>query len=188
MTWIIGQTYPVYTKYLLPRPKFWSDVPICTKWPQTDPEHLSVKSTLYTSTYPGGPNFGPFLCTSRHFWDTKSENGNSLYCLRLSLNILETKVPCIQYVLNPETKLWSLSIYNQAFSRYKVAENRKNRKCTEWPQTDLEKLTVKSTLKSLSSCDRGPILVHFALWAGVLKIVYIFKIFYNSLLTNTLNV
>ncbi len=44
----------------------------CTEWPQTELEHLTVKSTLYTlNTYPRGPNFDPFLSMTSHFWDTK---------------------------------------------------------------------------------------------------------------------
>ena len=54
---------------------------------QTDFEHLTVKSTLYTlKTYPRGPNLSPFCITTRGSQDTKIV---------------------------------------------------KNRKCTEWPQTNL---------------------------------------------------
>ncbi len=50
-------------------------------------------------------------------------------------------------------KFWFVSPYDQRFSRYKVA---KNQKCTEWPQTELEHLTVKSTLFTLNIYSRGP--------------------------------
>ena len=51
---------------------------------------------------------------------------------------------------------WSVSLYAHPFSRYKVDENRKYRKCTAWPQTDPEHLTVKSTTYTLSAYPRGP--------------------------------
>ncbi len=43
----------------------------------------------------------------------------------------------------PISKFGSASLYDQSFLRYKVAENRKNRKYIEWPQTAIEHLTVK---------------------------------------------
>ncbi len=48
--------------------------------------------------------------------------------------------------LPPLSKVWSVSLYDQLFSRYRVIENRK---CTEWPQSDHGPLTVKSTLYTL---------------------------------------
>ncbi len=42
-----------------------------TEWPQTELEHLTVKSTLHMlSTYPWGPNVGPFRSTISCFQDT----------------------------------------------------------------------------------------------------------------------
>ena len=44
----------------------------------------------------------------------------------------------------PESEIWSILLKNElSFSRYNVPENQK---CTEWPQTELETLTVKNTL------------------------------------------
>ncbi len=43
-------------------------------------------------------------------------------------------------------KFWSVSLYNQSFSRRKVGENQQ---CTEWPQNDMKYLTVKRTLYML---------------------------------------
>ncbi len=48
----------------------------------------------------------------------------------------------------------------------KVGENRK---CTEWPQTELEQLTVKSTLYTLLTPE-GQIMVRFALRLAVSEI------------------
>ena len=82
-----SQKYLAYStcKYLPPRSTFWfislydelfsryKDVEIWqnrkgTLWGRTDSEHLMVKSILHTlSTYPRGPNFGPFFSTTSHF-------------------------------------------------------------------------------------------------------------------------
>ncbi len=43
---------------------------------------------------------------------------------------------------------------------YKVGENRK---CTEWPETEIEYLTVKSTLYTPNITPEAKILVGFAL-------------------------
>ncbi len=49
--------------------KFWWK--FSSKWPKTDMEHLTVKSTLYArQTYPRGPNFCPFRPTTTSFRDT----------------------------------------------------------------------------------------------------------------------
>ncbi len=50
-------------------------------------------------------------------------------------------------------KLWSISLYDQPFSRYKVV---KNCKCTQWPEIQHEYWTVKSTLYILSIYPWGP--------------------------------
>ncbi len=43
-------------------------------------------------------------------------------------------------------------LYDQLFSRYMVAENRK---CAKWPQTELEHLRAKSTLYTLNTYLRS---------------------------------
>ena len=99
----------------------------CTEWPQTELEHLAVKSTLCTlNTYPWGPNFGPFCSTISCFRDT---------------------------------------------NMYKIGENRK---CTEWPQTELKHVRVKSTLYTLYIITpEAQILVRFALRPAVSKVSHI---------------
>ena len=54
---------------------------------------------------------------------------------------------------HPSPKFSSVSLYNQPFSRYKIVENRK---CTEWPQNELETWAVKSTLYALNTYPWGP--------------------------------
>ena len=53
-----------------------------------------------------------------------------------------------------------VSLWDQPFSRCKVVENPK---CTEWPQTDLEHLTVKSTLHILKTYFLGQMSSRLAL-------------------------
>ena len=50
-------------------------------------------------------------------------------------------------------KFWFILLYNYLFSRYKAAENQK---CTEWPQTELGHLTIKTTLYTLHTYPWGP--------------------------------
>ena len=55
--------------------------------------------------------------------------------------------------------LWSTSLYDQLFLRCKVAENWKSPKCTEWPQNDVEHLTVETHSKypaNLCTYPRSP--------------------------------
>ena len=59
-------------------------------------------------------------------------------------------------------KFSSVRLCNRPFSKYKVAENCKFRKCTESPQTDFEILTVKRTSYTLNATE-GQIWVRFAL-------------------------
>ena len=56
------------------------------------------------------------------------------------------KYPTSPKYLTPRPKFWSISLYDQLFSRYEVLENRK---FTEWSQTDLELLMVKNILYTL---------------------------------------
>ncbi len=72
----------------------------------------------------------------------------------------------IKYVsLRP--KCWSILLYDQRFSRYRVAENQK---CTEWPQIELDHLTDKSNLYALNTYPCGPNFVRFALRPAVFEI------------------
>ncbi len=76
------QKYPVYTKYLHQRPKFWS-VPLYNhaflKYKvvnnQNAPYDLKMNLNTYQSKVPcikpWVPSFGPFHSTTRNFWDTR---------------------------------------------------------------------------------------------------------------------
>ena len=78
----------------------------CTELPQTELEHLIVKSTLYTlNTYPWAPNFGPFRSTISRFqdatWTRSAKIGNAPNDPKLNLNTWQSKEPCIHQILTP---------------------------------------------------------------------------------------
>ena len=125
------------------------------------PNWTWVKSTLYTPyTYLRGPNFRPFRSMTSRFLDT---------C---------TRTPEIHGI----TPNWTWTLNSQKYSTYtkylplrpiffffffffgrfalRLAvsdiQGWRNRKWTEWPQTDLEDLTVKSTLYTLNTYPWGP--------------------------------
>ncbi len=59
-------------------------------------------------------------------------------------------------ILPMRNKLWSVSLYDYLFPGYNIYTVGENRKCTEWPQTELEDLTVKSNLCTLNTYPWGP--------------------------------
>ncbi len=82
-----------------------------------DLTHVTGKSTLRTlhiNTYPCVPFVCEFRCMKGHFRDTRL----SKIIRQLSNEPLYTKY------LPPRLKFWSLSIYDQAFSRHKVVHKR----------------------------------------------------------------
>ncbi len=103
-----------------------------------------------------GPNFHPFRSP------TSLENRPG--CRKSEMHWIASAwlwtLNCqnILYTLNYlrlRRKFSSVSLYNHSFWRFKVVENRK---CTEWPQTDLEhlkKLAVESILYTLNAYPRG---------------------------------
>ncbi len=122
-----------------------------------DLEYLTVKSTLYKlNTYLGIPYFYPILLYYDHpfsrYQDAESRKciewpqtdltvKSTLYALHTGYFLtvstplsLRRKFSSVCPASPPRDKFSSVSLYNQPFSRYKVVENRK---CTEWPQTDL---------------------------------------------------
>ncbi len=95
----------------------------CTKWPQTELEHLTVKSTLYTlNTYLWGPNFGPFRPTASRFRDTKlsksEKNRKSTEWLQNELEHLTAKITL--YTLNTYPRYLILV---RRFPRYRTFYN-----------------------------------------------------------------
>ncbi len=118
----------------------------CTEWPQNNLSHLTVNSNLYTlNTNPWGPNFTPFRSMTSRIWDT------SLLKIRNASNDLKhLTVKRALYTLNthPWGPNFTVSLYDQAFLRYKLAEEQK---CTEWLQNDLNHLTVKRTMYTLNT-------------------------------------
>ena len=99
------------------------------------------KNTLYTlKCYLRGPNFGQFRSTTSRFWDTMSTKiTDAPNDPNLTWTHNSQKYPVYTKYLPLRQKIWSLTLYDQPFPRYKDV---KNRKCTTWPQNELEHLTV----------------------------------------------
>ncbi len=55
--------------------------------------------------------------------------------------------------MSQSPKFHPIFLYDQPFSRYKVADNQK---CTEWPHNNLEHLIIKGTLYTINIYLRGP--------------------------------
>ncbi len=125
-----------------PRLKFWSvsrydqwflrykltENQKCTECFQTELEHLTVKSTLYAlNTYHRDPNFGPFCSTTSRSRDTIKAIKNWKCTERPQIKLEHLTVKGTLYILNTwhrGQKIWSVSPYDQQFSRYKVANKR----------------------------------------------------------------
>ncbi len=105
-----------------------------------------LKSTLFTvNTYPRSPIVVRFTLWTAIFKMQGCRNSEKLQMHHLTSDWLWTlsgqKYPVYGKYLCPRPKLWSLYLYGQPVRRNKVC--RKCEKCTEWPQTDLEQLTIK---------------------------------------------
>ncbi len=74
---------------------------------------------------------------------------------------------CKHLILTPKPQFSSVSLSRQLFSRYQIVENQK---CTEWLQTDLEHLPVKSTLYTLNTYPWAQIFIHFAVQPATFEI------------------
>ncbi len=115
-----------------------------------------IKTTLKPSKYPWGPDFGQFRSTTRCFRDKGFKKlGSAPNDHRLTLHIWNLKsVLCTLKYLSLRAKLCCFTWWPAVFKmQCKVVENQK---FDEGPQSDLEPLTVKSTLYTLSTCPRGP--------------------------------
>ncbi len=138
----------------------------CTKWPQTDLKHLTVKRTLRTlNTYPQEAHIfnqlfnlllnQPFL---RYM---VAENWKYAEWPQNNFEHLSVKITFYIRWMPPMPNFSAISFYKKATLFWdNVVEYQK---CTEWPQVDLEYLTVKSTLHTLNSYPRVPIFTCFSL-------------------------
>ncbi len=90
--WSIFSTTTCYRDIRLPENRK------CTEWPQTELEHLSIKST------PGDPNCGPFYSTISSFLVTSctksSKIGNAPNAPKLNLNAWQSIFKSTLYTLN----------------------------------------------------------------------------------------
>ena len=73
------------------------------------------------------------------------------------------KYPVYSGYCAPEVHFLSVSLYDHTFSGYKVIENWKS---TEWPQSDIEHLTVKRSLYTLNTYLWGSRFTPVSLYGG----------------------
>ncbi len=189
MIWTLqGQRHPIYVlqDIVLMGPKFksvslyeqpfWRYRPILTqedrmtpKWPWTL-KGQRYYYYLYVLLVPMIPNSSPFCSTTSRFgiaghFETSAQND-----LKMTLDT-RSKVAHICFTTVPESQIQFVSLYDQLFSRYKVVDNRKNRKCTEGPQTDFEQSNVHHIPhRHHVTNPEAQILVRFALRSAVFKI------------------
>ncbi len=94
----------------------------CTEWPQTELEHLTVKSSVYTlNTYPRGPNFAPFRSTIKIQGCRKSETHRMTPTWTWTLN--SQKYSVYTKYLPMRRKFCSVSLFDQRFQRYHTSYN-----------------------------------------------------------------
>ena len=94
------------------------------------------------------------------------------------------KYPAYTEYSHPRPKFHSVWLYDEPCLRYKVDENRK---CTQWPQNDLNHLSVKSTLSTLNTHPRAKISLFFTLWPAIFEIQGCRKSEMNPMTQNDLN-
>ncbi len=98
--------------------------------------YLKYVSLVYTS-----PNLAPFRYTASYFWDTDHFETNALNDPK---ELEPYKVKCTPYIalaVYMHPKFQFVSLYDQAFSRYRQFWD----KCKECPQNDLQAYKVKCT-------------------------------------------
>ncbi len=131
---------------------------ISTKWPWI----LQGQMHPYVDHCLQVPNFSPLYSTTSRFelyaiWDKCTNDSKWPWTLQDQRYTI--------YVL-----LLFLFAYYMYFD-IKVVENWKSRKCTEWPQTDVEHVTIKvPCVHCVSTYPRGRILVHFAITPAIFEI------------------
>ena len=114
---------------------------------------------------------------TNHFWIETNAPNNS----KMTLNTIRSKMSHMHVSLvSLSPKFQSISLYDQPFLR----QGATNSKCTEWPQTDLEHLTVKRILYTLNTTTQGP---NFGPFHSMTSHFQIYRTFYNSPLTSMLN-
>ena len=123
----------------------------CTEWPQTDLEHLTVKYPEYSKYLPLKNKLSIFwsICMTSHFQDTWSKMRK---CTEWPSSDEYLTVKRTHYTLRPEC-LGSISFYHQPVLRYKVDDQKTGNAPNDL--TDLEHLTVKNTLYTVSALQRG---------------------------------
>ena len=124
---------------------------------QNDPKHLTDKSyPVYTECSPPKPKISISFALRLAVFEVQDYQKLEMYWMTpewpSAFNCQKYPV-YIHLILTPRPKLHSFSLCYHPFSRNKIVENRK---CTEWPQNDLNHLTVTSALYTLNTYPGGP--------------------------------
>ncbi len=127
---------------------FLSYRPFWDKWtelPSDDLEHYKVKGTPYVTNVLESLISPHFFLYDQPFWDTKlSIIGNAPNALKpWTLNSQKYPV-CIKY-LPPGSTFCPFHSTTSCFQDKGCWKSEKS-ECTEWPQTDLQHLTIKNTI------------------------------------------
>ncbi len=122
------------------------------KWPWTS---QTQRYPIYLLLVSLNPNFIQFPSTTSRFWVTGHCETSAQNDPKMTLNITRSTLPYTFLLMSQSPKFHPIFLYTQPFSRYKVVGIGK---CTEWPQDDLEHLTVKSTLYKLSTFPEAHLL------------------------------
>ena len=157
-----SQQYPVYTKDLPLRPKFWSvslyDYSFpryrviknqkCTEWPQIEIEHLSQKYTIYSKS--SGAQIMVCLALQQAVSEIQGRQKSEMHWMTPNWTgtLNSQKYPVYTKDLPPRPKFWS------AF--FKIYGRRKSELHWMTPIWTWEHLTVKSTLCTLNTYPWGP--------------------------------
>ncbi len=138
-------------------------------WPWTP---NAQKYSIY-SKYPRGSNIVWFRSTTICFRDTRLPKSEMHWMTSdWQWAFKRLKCPAHTRCLPSRPTFWSVSFYNQPFSRYIYTKllQKKNRKYTEWLQSDIEDIMVKGAMYTISTCHRAQILAPFALHPAVFEI------------------
>ena len=131
---------------------FWSYMPFwdkCKGWPQNDGEHSKVKGTpIYVLLV--SSNFSPVLFMTRGFrvtghFKTGAPNDHNWFW-----SIQGQSYPIYVLLMSQSPNFHPRCSLTNHFQDTKIS-TRFHRKCTEWPQTDLEHSAVKNTLYILGT-------------------------------------
>ncbi len=155
----IRSKYPRYVLIVSPIPRFQSvslyEQPFPSyrpfqRMPQNDLWPTRSKVPIYGLLMWQGPKFHPIFHYSQPFSKYKVADNRkkkkrlqilrSFWSSECPWTLNSQKYPVYIKYLPQNSKVLSLSLYDQLFSRGKVVESRKSRKWVKWPQTHLRNI------------------------------------------------